>query len=159
MRKYFWKSLVPFVFLLSACGPKTVEVVTDRFPDGKPKNVKLYKVDGKDSTLLRETTYYQNGQKYMEGWYRNGQRDSVWTAWLNDGRIWSKGSYREGKEDGLKEVYHQNGQLFYRGYYNNGQRTGEWKFYNDRGDLLQVINYDAINSDSSMSPESSAGKF
>lgn len=150
MRNHLWRGLLPIILLLSACGPKTVEVVTDRFPDGKPKIVKLYKVDGKDSTLLRETTYYQNGQKYMEGWYRNGQRDSVWIAWLRDGRIWSRGFYREGLEDGPKEVYHQNGQLFYKGFYKNGQRAGEWKFYNENGELLQVINYDAYNPGSNV---------
>lgn len=141
MRNLSWKGLLGIVLLLSACGPKTVEVVTDRFPDGKTKIVKLYRVEGKDSTLLKETTFYQSGQKYMEGWYRNGQRDSTWTAWLRDGRIWSKGFYRNGQEDGPKEVYHENGQLFYKGQYRMGKRSGEWKFYSSEGELLQTIDY------------------
>ncbi len=142
MRNYLWPlGLILLVFVM-ACGPKAVEVVIERFPDGKPKIVKVYLVNAQDSTLLKETTYYQSGQKYMEGWYRNGQRDSVWTAWLRDGHIWSRGFYRQGIENGPKEVYHENGKLFYQGQYRLGQRTGVWKFYNPNGELIQTIDYD-----------------
>jgi len=145
MQSSLWKGLWVIVLLLAACGPKTVEVVADRFPDGKAKIVRLYRVEGRDSTLLKETTYYQSGQKYMEGWYRNGQRDSTWTAWLRDGHVWSRGFYRQGVEDGPKEVYHENGQLFYQGHYSKGQRAGVWKFYNAEGELLQTIDYGEPN--------------
>lgn len=141
MRNLLWKWAWALGLLITACGPRTVEVVTDRFPDGNAKTVKIYSVRGKDSTLLKETTFYQNGQKYMEGYYRNGQRDSTWTAWLRDGRIWSRGFYRQGLENGPKEVYHENGQLFYQGQYKNGQRVGVWKFFNTEGELLQTIDY------------------
>lgn len=130
------------LLLLTACNPKAVDVaITENFPDGAVKSIRKYRIIGPDSLLLRETHYYRNGQKYMEGRYENGLRDSTWTAWLDDGRLWSKGDYQNGKEEGAKIVFHDNGVLFYEGWYTAGKRTGEWRFYDNSGQLIQTIDY------------------
>jgi antitoxin component YwqK of YwqJK toxin-antitoxin module len=141
MKKYFVISLAA-LFLIS-CGNKVVDVVAEKFPDGAKKTVKRYKIDGKDSVLLKETVYYQTQQKYMEGNFLNGKRDSVWTAWLSNGQVWSKGSYKNGLEDGPKEVYHETGFKYYEGQFKEGKRGGKWLFYTAQGKLVKHIDYDA----------------
>jgi len=149
MKKQMWIAGIMMLWI-AACqsGPRNVEVVAEKFLDGKPKVVRLYQINGIDSLLLRETIYYQTGQKYMEGKFVNGKRDSIWTAWLRDGRIWSRGGYKNGLEDGPKVVYHENGQLFYEGQFRLGRKVGTWKFYSPDGELLQTIQYEPENFES-----------
>jgi len=130
------------MLLIAACHPKAADVaVTEKYPDGGIKTIKKYRINGNDSLLLRETHFYQNGGKYMEGRYENGLRDSTWTAWLDDGRIWSRGDYLNGLEEGAKIVYHDNGVLFYEGWYKAGKRVDEWRFFDRTGQLIQTIDY------------------
>ena len=132
--------------LFTSCGRKTVNIVKEEFEDGSPKVVRQYEIRGKESILLRENIFYQNGQKYIEGKYTNNQRDSIWTAWLPDGKIWSQGGYKEGLEDGPKKVFYTNGSLFYEGEHKMGKRIGVWKFYDSVGNLIQSIDYSSIIS-------------
>lgn len=129
------------VILLVSCQNPPARIVSETFPDGSPKVVKYYQLNGRDSVLLKEEVFYQSGKRYMMGKYSNGKRDSIWTAWLEDGRVWSKGGYREGLEDGPKEVYHPNGSLFYKGQYKLGKRVGVWEFRNDKGERVQTLDY------------------
>lgn len=140
MKKYLM-FLLASLFLIS-CGEKVVDIVVEKFPDGAKKTVKRYKIDGKDSVLLKETVYYITQQKYMEGKFLNGKRDSVWTAWLSNGQVWSKGGYKNGLEDGQKEVYHENGFKYYEGQFKEGKRIGKWMFYDKQGKLVKQIDYD-----------------
>jgi len=146
---YFFSILM--AILLNSCGPKHVKIVEEKFEDGSPKIVRQYEIKGKDSILLRESVFYQNGQKYMEGKYYNNQRDSIWTAWLPDGKIWSQGGYKQGLEDGPKKVFYSNGSLFYEGQHKMGKRIGVWKFYDSTGNLIQTIDYTSTSSGDTLS--------
>jgi len=80
---FFWMLLA---VLFTSCGRKTVNIVKEEFEDGSPKVVRQYEIRGKDSILLRETIFYQNGQKYIEGKYTNNQRqymDCLASRWKN----------------------------------------------------------------------------
>jgi antitoxin component YwqK of YwqJK toxin-antitoxin module len=141
MKKHIMISLL--ALLLAGCGSTVVDVVVEKFPDGKQKIVRKYSIDGKDSVLLKETVFYITQQKYMEGKFVNGKRDSVWTAWLENGQIWTQGSYKNGLEDGIKIVYHENGMKFYEGRFKMGKRVGVWTFYGNDGVIAKRVDYDA----------------
>ena len=126
--------------LLFACSTKPVEVVEDIFPDGTPKTVKYYKGESKE-VLVKEILYYEDGQKKLEGAYKDGERTGQWAYWYANGNLWSQGVYKDGLENGLKTVWHENGQKYYEGNLIDGTRIGVWKFWEKDGSLIKEINY------------------
>lgn len=139
MKKIVFQLLIFTV--LVACSSPPYEVVEERFSNGNPKVVKAYKSEAQE-VLLKEVQYYNDSSKYMEGSYKNGKRDGVWTAWYQNGNIWSTGNYKEGLESGKKTVYHENGQKYYEGTIRDEKRQGTWTFWDESGEVLKTINYD-----------------
>lgn len=140
MKHYF--ILIFSILLIAGCSePKLFESVESTHEDGTPKIVKYYNNESKE-VLLKEVRYWENGNKSMEGAYKNGNRNGTWTAWYKDGTLWSTGEYEDGVENGLKSVFHENGQKYYEGHIKSDKRVGIWKFWNKEGNLLKEINYD-----------------
>ncbi len=134
--------LLNFAFiLLFACSTKPVEVVEAVFPDGTPKTVKYYKSEAKE-VIIKEVLYYEDGQKKLEGAYKNGERIGQWSYWYANGNLWSQGEYKNGLENGLKSVWHENGQKYYEGDLKDGTRVGKWNFWEKDGTLIKEIDYD-----------------
>ncbi len=50
--------------------------------------------------------FYEEGQKDLEGTYKNGKRDGQWTKWYENGKKESEGTFKDGKEDGLFNVWY-----------------------------------------------------
>lgn len=139
MKKFL---LLNFAFIfLFACSTKPVEVVEDIFPDGTPKTVKYYKSNSKE-VVVKEVLFYEDGQKKLEGAYKNGERTGKWSYWYTNGNLWSQGEYKKGLENGLKTVWHENGQKYYEGHLKDGTRIGIWNFWEKDGTLIKEINYD-----------------
>ena len=132
--------LVCVVFGLLSCTKPSFEFVELTYPDGTPQVVKYYKTE-EMKVLLKKIEYHENGQKRIEGSYKNGKRDGEWTAWFANGNLWSKGYYTEGVENGMKTVWHENGQKYYEGPIVNDERTGTWKFWNEEGKLVKEVDY------------------
>jgi len=128
------------VFLFS-CTSKVVKETAEAYADGSPKLVRFYKDDGQSRVLIKETYYYPNHQKYMEGSYKDNKRDGNWSSWWQNGNIWSEGSFKDGLDDGKRNVYYENGKKLYEGHYTAGQKTGVWKFYDDKGNFTKDETY------------------
>ncbi len=58
-----------------------------------------------------------------------------------NGQISSKGNMLEGKPDGLWVSYYVNGVIKSEGIWRNAQLDSVWQFYNDKGQLVEKINY------------------
>ena len=136
------KLFLLITFLAAACGQLTDEVVVNTWPDGSPKDVHHYVVEGTDSTLVKQVSYYESGQKRQEGKMLNGSGDGKWKYWYEDGTLWVEGYFSEGVQSGPVIFYHPNGQKHSSGTYEKGIRTGKWKFWDEQGRLLKVIDYD-----------------
>lgn len=134
-------SLAMLVILLAACNSTHYKVIEQTYPDGSPKVVKYYKSESME-VLLKETQLYNDSSNYIEGTYKDGMRDGIWTAWYPNGNVWSTGNYKEGKEHGKKIVYYENGQKYYEGVKENDQRLGVWTFWDEDGKELNTIDYD-----------------
>jgi antitoxin component YwqK of YwqJK toxin-antitoxin module len=134
-------ALLISIFIVVSCTTKPFEVVEETYPSGKPKTVKYYNNESKE-TLLSEINYYEEGAKKMEGSYLNGERSGKWSYWYSDGKLWSQGFYKNGKENGLKTVWHSNGKKYYEGTSIDDKRTGIWKFWDENGELLKEVDYD-----------------
>ena len=134
--------LFVFVIIMTACGQATEEVVVDTWSNGSPKTINHYVIDGKDSLLLMQVSYYESGLKRLQGKFTDGYRDGRWRYWYEDGTLWVEGYYQKGARSGPVRYYHPNGEKKFKGYYENGIRTGVWKFWDEQGQELKVIDYD-----------------
>lgn len=123
----FW-----LAFLVS-CGPQQSRLITEKYGNEKPKVEKAYTIKGGDTIFTHEVHYHPNGQKKLEGALDNGLRDSTWTAWREDGKIWSQSTYRKGVEHGVAVAYHATGLKYYEGRFVDGKRVGIWRFYDETG--------------------------
>ena len=131
--------LIPVLFILS-CSHESYQVTEESYEDGTQKLVRYYEDETK-AVLEKETQYYEDGSKYIEGSYKNGERHGTWNAWYRDGKLWSTGEYKDGMEHGIKTVYHENGQKYYEGELTEDKRTGIWTFWNKEGKELKKVDY------------------
>jgi periplasmic protein TonB len=84
----------------------------------KYNKIKEYYYVLKDNKTVRDGSYelYLNDYLMESGYYKNGQRDSVW------------------------QVFHRNGSVLSQKWYSQGKPTGIWHFYNGRG--IEEWSYD-----------------
>jgi antitoxin component YwqK of YwqJK toxin-antitoxin module len=140
MKKFLAFSIV--IILLSGCGPK--KVVESSYDNGNPRVVKYYsKIKGKDQ-LVKEEIYYENKVKKMEGEYTNDQRSGIWSAWYENGKLWSTGEYKDGKRNGPGVVYHENGNKYIESIYTKDEKTGKWRFYDTTGKVVKDVDFDLL---------------
>ena len=141
-RKFLTFSLALILF---SCGSKkSFESVEETYPDGTSKLIKYYKSEKKE-ILVKAIHYYEDGQKKMEGAFKNDKRDGQWSYWYPDGKLWSQAVYTEGIANGLKTVWHDTGKKYYEGQLTYDKRTGIWKFWDADGNFVKEIDYDKTN--------------
>ena len=98
---------------------------------------------------------YDNGNKKIEGSYKDGIEDGLWTYWDNDGskyegkvirkddedgtflywydnektKIESHKTYKDGEEDGKFTSWYENGQKEKEETYKNGKENGKFTYW------------------------------
>lgn len=92
-----------------------------------------YARQGKDQKHGPWTSWYENGQKKMQGEYRNGLQIGKLQWWYENGQIALQGSYEDGKQVGKWTWWHQNGQKSTQGEYVDGNPTGSWRWWDTNG--------------------------
>ncbi len=134
--------LLILMFLIS-CGSRMQETVAETYPDGKPKRVQYFTGEGENKYLAKDVFYYPDGRIKLEGEYgKDGKKNGKWTYWYQNGNKWSEGYFSEGLDDGLRKTWHENGQIHYKGHYDKGKRVGTWTFYDENGKKTKEIDYD-----------------
>ncbi|MBN4062538.1 MAG: hypothetical protein COA57_05925 [Flavobacteriales bacterium] len=127
--------------LLFSCAQKE-EIIEQTWPDGAPKLVKVFAIDGEEKALAKETEYYENGQIKIIGEYNSeSQRTGQWHAYYEDAKPWSECEYRNGLKHGKNTVWFSNGHLRYEGKYENDKQAGIWKFWDENGALVKEVEY------------------
>ena len=137
-------TIILIMMMMVSCGSRNLdEKIIDRYPDDTPKRAQYFSGEGADQQLVKEISYYEDGQKRVEGHFNaDGLKDGKWIYWYPNGNKWSEGYFSEGLNHKKRTTYHENGEKHYEGKYDMGQRTGLWKFYSDEGKLLKEIDYD-----------------
>jgi len=116
--------------LLYACGNNLKKNIDASFADGKPSKISyINDANGKTDTVRKEE-FYKNGQKKVEGGFKNNMRDGVWTYWYENGKVWSKGSFKNGLSDGKFDIFNEDGSKYMQSCYKNGKPDGCWTFFN-----------------------------
>jgi len=70
--------------------------------------------------------YYPNGKKRLEGTYKDGKRDGLWTRWHENGQMKVKGTFKDGEQDGLWTSWWENGQKKEEGTWKDDYEDGLW---------------------------------
>jgi len=76
---------------------------------------------------------YDNGNKKIEGSYKDGLLDGLWTVWYEDGQKFQEQSFKNGIPDGLSTKWNENGQKASEGTYKNGKLDGLWTSWYENG--------------------------
>jgi hypothetical protein len=79
----------------------------------------------------RWVQYKRDGSVYVEGWFKNGQRDSIWRLYFDSKNnfINEEACWKDGKQHGPYLLYRSPSDLFEKGNYENGEKSGEWITY------------------------------
>ncbi len=113
--------------------------VSEIYPNGSPYHAIYQKSN--DSTS-EEIYFYPSYKIQMQGTSINGKREGNWNYWYENGNKWSEGYFKKGINDSIRNVWYENGNKRYEGNYKDGKEIGNWKFYDEKGNLAQVVNYD-----------------
>jgi antitoxin component YwqK of YwqJK toxin-antitoxin module len=71
--------------------------------------------------------YWKNSKiKQVEGNYKNGLKEGLWSYWYETGQLMRQGSYKADLAEGLWASYLRNGELESRGTYLNDRKSGFW---------------------------------
>jgi antitoxin component YwqK of YwqJK toxin-antitoxin module len=141
-----------------------------------------YTLTNEDSGGL-QTVFYDSGTKMSKGMMQNGLETGEWTNWHENGNIKSNGYYAEGQKDSLWQLYDETGILtaagmyddgtengtwvnFYpdglvsdSGSYRDGLKEGLWKYYSETGNLEYTVNYKAGKMDGETTLYSPSGNI
>jgi len=137
---YKFLLLIIFSLTLFSCEEKVEEEVTGRYPNGLPMKVNYFKWEGNDKVILKEVRYYQNGEKEIEGEYKDSKKDGKWTYWYDNGKKWSEGYFKNGLSDGHFTIWYKSGKKNYEAEYKEGKPHGKWVFFDyDNRPYKEVI--------------------
>ena len=84
----------------------------------------MYHPDTKELYSGNVFKKYLGGKSQLEGSYKDGKRDGLWTEWFRDGQKWEEGTYKDGKIDGLFTTWYENGQKEREGTFKDGKEDG-----------------------------------
>lgn len=141
MKRLVLAVLILFAFF--SCSNNMQEEVLTRHEDGSRKEVRYYvKNDDGSKNYVRETWYYMEGMKHLDGPIVDGKRNGVFETYYKSGALMSKGTFVDGIREGEAFTYYENGNVKYQGSYVNGKECGIWKFYEENGELDKEVNRD-----------------
>ena len=118
---------------------KPVGITRTWYESGKLKGE--VRNEGKDK-LSAGVTYFENGKKMAEGYFRNQLKDSIWIYFQETGdTISSIEQYKNGIPHGSWKVFYKNGVLAHELNYVNGEKHGQVKEFNEEGKVIFEIQY------------------
>ena len=80
-------------------------------------------------------SFYENGNKKSEGFYRNDEPTGFWNYYYESGKLKMRGGLRGNTNYGLWRFYYENGNVSMEGEIYDGKREGKWNFYFENGQL------------------------
>ena len=117
--------------------------VVEIYPNGSPYHC----IYSKPNDILRkELFFYPSYTIQMQGSSANNLRQGNWNYWYENGNRWSEGYFIDGENDSIRNVWYENGNKRYEGFYKNGKEAGIWKFYDEKGILVKEVDYNKIKS-------------
>ena len=85
--------------------------------------------------------YWGNGQKQVEGTYKDGERVGLHTSWHYNGQKKKERTYKDGNQDGLSTNWYENGQKLSEGLYKDGKIDGLNTGWYENGQKRLEVSY------------------
>lgn len=76
--------------------------------------------------------WFNNGEKYSEGFYLNGERTGNWIYWHRNGQKLEEGTYVNGDRFGHWNSWYSTGKRESSGKYVDGKHSGVWVYWNSK---------------------------
>jgi antitoxin component YwqK of YwqJK toxin-antitoxin module len=99
------------------------------YSEGRVHRSELWKRD----TLFKEQEWYSSGAAKSVTFYKNNQRDSIYSQYYPTGALRLQQGYKDGEKHGIYISYYDNGQVFVQGAYANGKPFGRFRHYTKEG--------------------------
>ncbi|MDQ3003703.1 MAG: hypothetical protein M3Y08_20895, partial [Fibrobacterota bacterium] len=121
-------ALLPIAIFLMGCAKEKVEA---KYPDGKAKVIRTYNPLSvvTPENLRRQQTFFFNGNKESDGYYRDGQLHGLFEDYWHNGQKKSQGKYKKGKKDGEWVFHYNEFTVSSKGRFKNDLKEGEWNAY------------------------------
>ena len=113
--------------------------------------VKKVSSDGKLSALERmengskngrALVWHRNGQRSMEGVYKDNNYEGTWKGWHENGELVGERNYANGVLHGNFTQSWPNGQTMMEGNYVDGNQDGDWETYYENGQRQSAVRYE-----------------
>jgi hypothetical protein len=114
------------------CIPKEAKVFEGRHDMGDSVEVyHFYLTMNKDTVWQGKYERRDaSGNRFCEGYFRDGKKDSLWTTWAPNGVKLTEANWKDGLLDGEFREWYQHGRtgiLDREGHYLDGLRHGYWQ--------------------------------
>ncbi|MFM7661864.1 MAG: toxin-antitoxin system YwqK family antitoxin [Bacteroidota bacterium] len=102
------------------------------FKSGKIKEV-FQIVEGLKNGVYQE--YSARGSLLIDGYYKNGFKDSCWYTFFTNQQIEKIACYKQDTLYGEYTTYNEVGNIRVHGFFESGKKYGKWEWYGDNGKL------------------------
>lgn len=85
--------------------------------------------------------FYQVGDYKEVGSFTLDRPNGIWQYFYQNGKLAFVGEFSEGEPRGKHTYYHKNGLKKLVGKHAGGLRHGTWKEFDERGELVEIIQY------------------
>lgn len=86
-------------------------------------------------------TYWANGQKSGEGYYKDGKPDGDGIGFYSDGAKVLVHHWVNGVSEGEEIGFYRSGRIKYKGQYKIGKQVGHWFWYKEDGSIESEKDY------------------
>ena len=125
--------------LLSGCG--SFEETICKETEGQERNGLVYLPNQQEPFTGKNLCKYENGQKKVEGNYKDGYQDGKWTEWYENGQITTEGKFKDDKIDGKWTEWDEDGQNMQEGHFKDGILDGKYTRWYENGQIEEERNY------------------
>ena len=103
---------------------------------------KMYKTDNdKPYTGRVFDLYKSNGNKKLEGYYKDGLRNGKWSWWNEDNTMDSSGTYKDGNQDRKWTSWYENGQKRNEETFKDGKEDGLFTEWYENGQKIREVTF------------------
>ena len=86
-----------------------------------------------------EVRWYENGQKYREGNWKNGSMEGLFVYWHENGKKKLEENFKNSQWNGSLIEWHKNGQKLGEQNYKEGKLVeGSAKYWNSKGEPVDT---------------------
>lgn len=127
----FSKSFLLFFAFLITLSCATRKKLSEAIQYDSDSTKHVYTYVGKKNELVKETTWFPNGNLKSEYLFEDSVLHGAWRTFNENGKPSKEGAYLHGVENGLFKYYDVNGVLTFEGYLKNGKKEGIWTTWYD----------------------------